>query len=189
VVQESEIIPARAYVDGYTFNRLSSDVNGVAVLAFKKNAAGEFVETRFGIVIGELEFSISPFEPDVAMSAHMKRRDELNEQRRAHKEQNHQDKMRRQAELRQTASHVGSKEATDAVARQKAAAAPSAGASTKGYDVIKKTKNGAYVKGEGGKRTWVANEKLSANEQAKNKPKATKGHGRERAHGGGRRGR
>jgi hypothetical protein len=56
-------------VDGYTFNRLSSDVNGVAVLAFKKNAAGEFVETRFGSVIGELEFSISPFEPDVAMSA------------------------------------------------------------------------------------------------------------------------
>ena len=114
------------------------------------------------------------------------RKTELHEQRRAHKEQAHQDKMRRQAELRTTTSHVGAKTTTENVAKSKA---PAAGADVtkpgKKPDIVRKTKKGAVVKGEGGKTHYESNEQLA---KAGKPVKRRKGPntGMERAPGAGR---
>lgn len=114
----------------------------------------------------------------------MRKREELNEQKRKHKETQHQDKMRRQAELRQTASHVGAKQATDAVTRQQAAGSASS-PKGKDYTIKEKTKKGAYVQGPGGKQEWKSNEELKARQKSKIARTKNAG-GRERLHGGGR---
>lgn len=117
------------------------------------------------------------------------RKTELHEQRRAHKEQAHQDKMRRQAELRTTTSHVGAKTTTENVAKSKA---PAAGADVtkpgKKPDIVRKTKKGAVVRGEGGKTRYESNEQLA---KAGKPVKRKKGPntGMERAPGAGRGGR
>lgn len=117
----------------------------------------------------------------------MRRRDELHAQKRQHKEAQHQDKMRRQAELRQTASHVGAKQATDAVAKQHAAAGSAAQPKEhKDYTIKKKTKKGAYVQSAGGKQEWKDNEELAANKSRKTTSVMRANSGRVRLHGGGR---
>ncbi len=115
----------------------------------------------------------------------MKRRQAIHETRMKEKDDAHKAKMARQAELRNTAGHVGAKATTENVARAKAAGSSGSVTGSKATESIKrKTKKGAVVVGEGGKEVWKSNEELKAGK----KPKAKKAPGT-RASGGGRRSR
>ena len=116
----------------------------------------------------------------------MRRRDELNKQKLAHKQEQHRAKLDRQAELRKTTSHVNARAATEAVAQQHAAGAK-AGKSVSDPTIKRRTKKGAVVATKSGGEEYVSNQELNKRKQRIAKTKS--GSGRERAHGGGRRGR
>lgn len=117
----------------------------------------------------------------------MRRKDELNKQKLAHKQEQHQAKMDRQAELRKTTSHVNAKQATEAVAKQHATGAQGGGKSASDPTIKRRTKKGAIVATKSGGEEYVSNQELNKRKQRVAKTKSSSG--RERAHGGGRRGR
>lgn len=117
----------------------------------------------------------------------MRRRDELNKQKLAHKQEQHQAKMDRQAELRKTTSHVNAKQATEAVAKQHATGAQGGGEGQENVRIVRKTKHGNIVETASGKETYMTDKEV---QQRRSRIARTKsGSGRERAHGAGRRGR